>query len=134
MMLEPLDIQMTFKNCESTESLKDYLRKKLENVTKHLKSVERANCIFKVEGHRHIIHVTLFGHNVKFFGEGASTDMYASVDLVTHKLELQINKFKERIKDHKDFEKSHEGELRYAENLFDEKRLEIVQKKKAKGK
>ncbi len=126
-----LHIHMTFKNTEPTEGLKSYLEKKLLNVTQFIGSLKDAHCIFKVEGHRHshIVHVTLHGNNVEFFAEGKSDDMYASVDLVVHKLDLQLTKFKEKVKEHKNFEKSHEGELRYAENLFDEKRSQSERKK-----
>ena len=127
--MDTLQIHMTFRNAEPTEGLKDYLEKKLLNITKFVGSLKDAHCILKVEGHRHIVHVTLHGNNVEFFAEGESNDMYASVDLVVHKLDLQLKKFKEKVKDHKNYEKSHEGELRYAENLFDEERSESARKK-----
>ena len=124
-----LQVHVTFKNAEPTEGLKDYLEKKLANVTKFIGSLKDAHCILKVERHRHIIHITLHGHNAEFFAEGESNDMYASVDLVIHKLDLQLKKFKEKVKEHKNYEKSHEGELRYAEDLFDEKRSQSERKK-----
>lgn len=127
--MDTLQIHMAFRNAEPTEGLKDYLEKKLLNATKFVGSLTDAHCTFKVEGHRHIVHVALHGNNIDFFAEEESNDMYASVDLVIHKLDLQLKKFKEKVKDHKNYEKSHEGELRYAENLFDEKRSQTARKK-----
>jgi len=118
-----LKIQETFKNIPPAEALKQHLEQKLEHITEHLHSVREARCIFKIEGPRHIVDVTLFGNHKKFFAEAHSTDMYASIDLVIHKLQTQLRRFKEKINNNKSFEKSHAGQLRYAEDLFDEKRL-----------
>ncbi|MBI2609063.1 MAG: ribosome-associated translation inhibitor RaiA [Deltaproteobacteria bacterium] len=118
-----LKIKETFKNMEPTDSLKDRLEEKLNHITEHVPGVREAQCIFKIEGSRHIVDVTLYATHKEFFAEAGSTDMYASIDLVVHKLQTQLRRFKEKIKNHKSFEQSNAGKLRYAENLFDEKRL-----------
>ncbi|MBI2027513.1 MAG: ribosome-associated translation inhibitor RaiA [Deltaproteobacteria bacterium] len=124
-----LEMTIAFKNCEPAEGLRDYVEKKILHATEDLHSLREAQVTFKVEGFRQKVDVTIYGNNIQFFAEGESNDMYASVDLMHHKLDSQLHKYKEKMKDHKKFEQTHEGELRYAKNLFDEKRLQILRKK-----
>ena len=124
-----MEMTIAFKNCKPLESLKDYVQKKLLHATADLPSLREAQITFKVEGFRQKVDVTVYGNNIEFFAEGESNDMYASVDMMHHKLDSQLHRYKEKIKDHKKFEQTHEGELRYAKNLFDEKRLQIIRKK-----
>lgn len=92
-------MQMTIrgKNLEVTDALKDYVEKKLSRLQKYFYRPVSAQVTLGVERGWHLIEVTLPIDGLLLRGEGASEDMYASVDQVMDKLERQIHKYKTRI-------------------------------------
>ncbi len=97
-----LETTFTFRNMDSTEALKEHTLEKLEKIGKYLvKQNAIAHIIFKVEGPRHVAEITLSIKGKRYFGTETSSDMYASVEGVIHRLESQLSKDKERVTSHK---------------------------------
>lgn len=85
------------KNLEVSDSLKDYIEKKLNKLDKYFYRPLSAHVNLSVERGRHIVEVTIPIDGLILRGEESSEDMYASVDQVIDKLERQIHKYKTRI-------------------------------------
>lgn len=85
------------KNFEITPALKEHVEKRLGKITRYFDSLEEILALLSIEKDRHIVEVTVPVGGMLLRGEEATTDMYASVDLVTEKLEKQIDKYKTRI-------------------------------------
>ncbi|WP_084574158.1 ribosome hibernation-promoting factor, HPF/YfiA family [Sporomusa malonica] len=87
------------KNIEITPALKDYVAKRVGKVTKYFDgaSMGEITAILTVNKGRHIVEVTVPINGILLRGEEATTDMYASIDLVIEKLEKQIEKYKTKL-------------------------------------
>jgi CBS domain-containing membrane protein len=107
-----VEVRMAFKNVKSSPALQQYMRDKIEKLRKLHHNIQDAQCVFKTDNFNHVVDVTLMGKNLKIFSEGVSADMYASVDVVADKLKRQLNRFKERVTDHKDPSLTDEGQLK----------------------
>lgn len=86
------------KNIEVTDALKDYVEKKIGKIAKYFDEDTEALVTLSVVKGTHVVDATLLLQGGMLIrGEVESPDMYASIDMVTEKLERQIRKYKTRI-------------------------------------
>jgi putative sigma-54 modulation protein len=97
-----MHIEFAFKNFEPSEHLKKYARRRLEKTGRFLGKSPALDLqvVLTVDKHRHRAEVKLGGEGLNLTASEQSDDMYASIDLVTDKIESQIRKAAAR---------SHEG-------------------------
>ena len=93
-----------------TDAMKDYAEEKLEKLEKYIKDNESITgyVLFKVNGPRQKIEITIPLKNFTLRIEESGDDFYALIDTATDKLERQIRKNKsklesKRYKEKKDF-------------------------------
>jgi putative sigma-54 modulation protein len=86
------------KNLEVTNALRDYVEKKVGKLEKFVDQPLNAQVNLYTERGRHIVEVTAALNGMMLRGEEATGDMYASIDLVSEKLEKQLIKYKSRFK------------------------------------
>ncbi|MBW1777679.1 MAG: ribosome-associated translation inhibitor RaiA [Deltaproteobacteria bacterium] len=96
-----MQIAVTFKNIDPSENLKRYAGEKLERLDKYLDNPAEAAVVLSVEKHRHIAEISIFGDRLNINGKEEAIDMYAAIDLTLDKLEKQIKKSKEKIRERK---------------------------------
>ena len=96
-----MNIHVTFKQLDSSEQLKQYAEKRLSKLAKFCPASENAEALvtLSVDKYRHKAEVNLRGKNMHISAEEQSDDMYASIDLVLEKLETQVKKQFNKIKD-----------------------------------
>jgi putative sigma-54 modulation protein len=84
------------KNIEVTEALHDYVQKKLGRLEKYFEAppISDVNVTLSVVRDMQSVEVTIPLPGVMLRAEVKGSDMYASIDLVTEKLERQIRKLK----------------------------------------
>lgn len=85
------------KNMEVTAALKDYVEKRLGKLEKFSENLQDGNATLSVIRGRHRIEVTIPVNGWLLRGEEETDDMYSSIDLVSEKLEKQIDKYKGRL-------------------------------------
>ena len=85
------------KNIDITPALRDYVEKRVGKITKYFDNIGEITAVLTVSKGRHIVEVTVPINGMILRGEEATTDMYASIDLVIEKLEKQIEKYKTKI-------------------------------------
>lgn len=93
-----MNINVTFRNLETTQALKDYSTSKLDKVRKYLVKATDATVVLSLERHQHVAEVTIIAKDVTFKGSEKAEDMYAAIDLVMDKVESQARRHKERTK------------------------------------
>lgn len=91
---------VTFKNIDSSDSLKSYVQKKLDRFDKMLDSPADAHVVLSVEKIRHIAEITLTCDKININAREESDHMYSSLDALMDILKAQIKKHKEKIKQH----------------------------------
>ena len=98
-----MHLSFTFRSTEANEALKDYAREKLERIHKYFPDPIKVHVVYSQQrGYLHAadVQITLStGLVVK--GMEASEDFFSAVDLVMAKIERQLRRYKDRIRDHK---------------------------------
>ncbi len=95
-----MQLSVTFKKIDSSESLKSYAHKKLDRLDKMLDRPAEAHLVLSVEKIRHIAEINLDCDKLRIHAKEESESMYSSIDALTDKLKLQIKKNKEKQKRH----------------------------------
>lgn len=88
--MDAMNITTTFRQMECTDAVKNYAESKVSKLQKFLRQTARAEVTLAVDGNHHVAEVHLKSGSTHVHGSERSDDMYASIDLVTAKLERQI--------------------------------------------
>jgi putative sigma-54 modulation protein len=96
-----MQVLITGRHMDMTDALQDYVKSKVERVGKYLENIKEADVILSVEKYRHSAEVTIKANGITINGEEETDDMYSSIDLVMEKIERQVKKYKEKIRQHK---------------------------------
>lgn len=94
-------IKMSFKHLESTPSIEEITNRKSERLKKYFQGRIDLVWNFTVEKGEHIAHCHLLGSGMDYFAEAKTDSIYSGIDEVVHKLETQIRRKKEKLKNHK---------------------------------
>ena len=85
------------KHVDVTDSIEDYIRKKMMKLQKYYDQIMDATATVSTEKNRQIFEVTLQAKKAIIRAEEESDNMYTSIDRVVEKLERQIIKYKEKL-------------------------------------
>ncbi|MBN1141737.1 MAG: ribosome-associated translation inhibitor RaiA [Deltaproteobacteria bacterium] len=97
-----MQISVTFRHMEASDSIRAYLEEKLARIKKYLDEPIDAQAVVGVAKKiRHRVEVTLQAKGIMIKGSEETNDMYAAVDAVVDKIERQVKRYKEKIKRHK---------------------------------
>jgi putative sigma-54 modulation protein len=97
-----MNTNVSFRHMESSPALRDYATGKLERVVgKYVHGKVDADVVMSVEKFWHIANFTLQIKNLTVKGQERSEDMYSSIDLALAKIEKQLRRHKDRLRDHK---------------------------------
>jgi putative sigma-54 modulation protein len=91
----------TSKNLDPSEHLKSYVTEKLDRFDRLLDNPGEANVVLSVEKFRHIAEININGDRLNINGKEEINDMYSAIDMVMDKLEKQIKKSKQKIREHR---------------------------------
>ena len=94
-----MQTSVTFKNLDPSEHLKAYVSDKLDRFDKFLDNPAEANVVLAVEKFRHIAEINIAGDKLNVIGKEETIDMYSAIDMTLDKLEKQIKKSKEKIRE-----------------------------------
>ncbi len=96
-----MEIVINFKNFEPSEQLKDYARNRFEKLEKFVKNPDnmQLHLNMEVEKFRQIVEAVLYADDIHLSAQDETEDMYATLDSVLDKMEVQVRKLKEKQKD-----------------------------------
>lgn len=95
-----MQLNITFRHLEPIDSLKNYAQEKVERANKYLEHAGDAHVVLSLERHLHSADITIHSGPFVLRGREKSEDMYASIDLAMDKIERQLRRYKERLKNH----------------------------------
>jgi putative sigma-54 modulation protein len=98
--LSIMNIQITGRKIEITESIRHYLTSKFEKLERHAPKISSAHFVLDTEPHLFKIETNIHvpGHEV--FAESKDKDMYAAIDLLMDKIDSKLSKIKEKMHNH----------------------------------
>jgi putative sigma-54 modulation protein len=96
-----MNIAFHFKNFEPSPALREYAGKRFDKLAKYMPNSDNAEVIvtLMVEKTRQIADVVIDADTIHIAAHERSDDMYSTLDLITDKLESQIRKMREKMKD-----------------------------------
>ena len=96
-----MNANVSFRNMESSPSLRTYATNKLERICdKYVQGNVDASVVMSVEKFWHIADFTLQIKNLTVKASERNEDMYSSIDLALDKIEKQLRRHKDRLRDH----------------------------------
>jgi len=93
-----LEIIIHARHLDATEAIKNYIKKKALKLTKYSSKINKIQFTLKIEGTNNIVEAICSAARATLVAETKNSDMYAAIDLVIDKLEKQIIKQKEKLK------------------------------------
>ncbi|MDL2207313.1 ribosome-associated translation inhibitor RaiA [Desulfovibrio sp. OttesenSCG-928-F20] len=96
-----MNIAVTYKNFEPSDHLRAYATRRFEKLGRFIHKAENIEMtvVLTVDKFRHKADVQLSGDGISLSAVEQSPDMYATVDLVLDKLQVQLKKHMERMKE-----------------------------------
>ena len=95
-----MQMQVTFRNMEATEALKDYATSKMSKIKRYVDEPIKVEVVLKVEKFRHIAEATLNINRSIIKSTAETADMYSAIDQLADKVMRQLRKHKAKIKKH----------------------------------
>ncbi len=96
-----MQLNLSGHHIDVTPALRSYVTSKMERLERHFDHVTNMHVVLTVEKLSQKAEATLHvsgGGNL--FADSVHEDMYAAIDALTDKLDRQIKKHKEKLKDH----------------------------------
>lgn len=97
---EGYNIKITGRNVEVTEPMKNYAMEKIAKIERFTNKIIDVAVIMDIQKIDHRVDIKLVVDHLIIKGRAACTDMYASIDKAVTKIESQLHRYRERIKDH----------------------------------
>jgi putative sigma-54 modulation protein len=94
-----MQTSVTFKNLDPSDPLKSYVQDKLDRFDRLLDNPAEASVVLSVEKFRHIAEININGDRLIINGKEETNDMYSAIDMVLDKLEKQIKKNKQKVRE-----------------------------------
>jgi putative sigma-54 modulation protein len=91
-----MQISVTFRQLEPSEALKNYVSDRLNKFKRFLDGPVEAHVVLGLEKFRHLADVTIDSNGRIIKGKEENTDMYAAIDLVMDKIDMQLKKFRDK--------------------------------------
>jgi len=95
-----MQIIITGHHVEVTTALRDYATEKLQRLSRHFDHLISINVILNVEKHKNEAEATLLAAGKSLFANASDTDMYAAIDSLSDKLDKQVRRYKDRLRNH----------------------------------
>jgi len=100
-----MNLTISGHHLELTTTLRSYVTDKLERITRHFDQVVDVKVLLSVENQkekekRQRAECTIHVKGSDLFAESAHADLYAAIDDLMDKLDRQVVRYKERLRDH----------------------------------
>lgn len=94
------NVTVTGRHVHVTDAMKAYAEEKLEKLDRIGNRIIDVIVTMDIQKLDHRVEIIMkYGHTL-IVSTGSSTDMYASIDLAVDKLQTQLRKYKQRLKNH----------------------------------
>ncbi|HSC66322.1 MAG TPA: ribosome-associated translation inhibitor RaiA [Cellvibrio sp.] len=96
-----MQINISGRHVEVTDSMKEYVTSKVERLTHHHDRITSTNVILSVDKLIQKAEATIHVSGKDVFAEASHEDLYAAIDALVDKLDRQLIKHKEKMRSHR---------------------------------
>jgi putative sigma-54 modulation protein len=99
-----MQLSTTFRHMEASQAVREYAQEKLDRIRKYFhRQPLGAHAVFSVErNHNHTAEISFtLPTGLAVQARETTEDMYSSIDLAVARIERQVRKWKDKIRDHK---------------------------------
>ncbi|OON39214.1 ribosomal subunit interface protein [Izhakiella australiensis] len=95
-----MQLNITGQNVEITDALREFVNTKFAKLEQFFDRINQVYIVLKVEKLSQIAEATLHVNGGELHATSEERDMYASIDGLVDKLARQLNKHKDKLKQH----------------------------------
>jgi putative sigma-54 modulation protein len=95
-----MELTISFKQIDPSDALRTYAAEKSEKLAKYFRGRITIHWIFSQDKMLNVAHCHLIGNNMDYFGQAETENLYSAVDAAIEKIERQLRKHKEIVRDH----------------------------------
>lgn len=96
-----MQISLTGHHVDLTDSMRDYVHQKFERLERHFDHVTNVHVILSIEKLIQKAEANMHVSGAEIFADASNEDMYAAIDKLVDKLDRQVIKHKEKMKNHR---------------------------------
>jgi len=96
-----MKVTITGRHLKLNDDIKSYAERKLQKAETYFDGIIEAHMILFAEKHRRIAEVTFGAKGTTFHAQEETEDIYASIDGVMEKVDRQIRRHKEKVRNRK---------------------------------
>jgi len=98
--MKKIKTEITFRNIEPTQALKEYVNEKIQVLKKYIHQDTDAKVVLNVEKNRQIAEIYFHSDGADFKSTEETIDMYKSIDQMIDVVARQVKKHKEKLTSH----------------------------------
>lgn len=96
-----MQVSVTFRHMDATEAIKKHAIDKVTHIKKYLNDAASAHVVLSLGKLGRRADIQIDSNGIILRGKEDSSDLYNSIDRAVEKIETQIKRHKEKLKDHK---------------------------------
>jgi putative sigma-54 modulation protein len=123
-----MQTSVTFKNLDPSDHIKSYVSEKLDRFDKYFHNPGEANVVLSVEKFRHIADVNISADKMTINGKEETEDMYSAIDMVLDKLDKQIKRNKQKIRERRAGKGKNKQNIAESGGLEDDLERRVIEK------
>ena len=98
-----MEVSISGRHVAITDAMREHARKRVQRLERHSPHVMRARVTLAIEGDRHIAEIVAsVRRRSELVAKCETHDMYKSIDQVTEKVEKQLHRLEDRVKNHRE--------------------------------
>lgn len=94
-----MKLKISFKHLDHTPALDERIREKSERFERYFEGTVSIHWVCWVKGDEHWAEMKLHGPKFDFFAKASADNMYKTLDLVVEKMERQLERQKDMMRD-----------------------------------
>ncbi len=96
-----MQISVSFRNVDPSDHLKGYAENRMARLKKYMEEPIEIYVVLSIQKIRHAADVTISANGMKIKAQEETGDLYSAIDMVLDKIEKQIKRHRNKVKEHK---------------------------------
>jgi putative sigma-54 modulation protein len=107
-----MKVRITARHCDPDAELRRHVEEKVSHLGRYFDRVDEAHVVLEAEGHRQIAEVIVHASRTVVSSKQAAEDLRSAFDLAVDKVERQIRRHKDRVRNTKHADPTSTASLR----------------------